>query len=65
VAELEDGGFELEISDNGVEEKRRASIEALEERVRILNGRLTVESSEQGGTLVRVAVPTYVAAATG
>jgi signal transduction histidine kinase len=65
VAELGDGGFALEITDNGVEEKRRASLDAIEDRVRILNGRLTVESSEQGGTLVRVAVPTYVAAATG
>jgi signal transduction histidine kinase len=65
VAELDRGGFALEISDDGVEERRRASIEAIEDRVRVLNGRLTVETREQGGTLVRVAVPAYVAAATG
>jgi signal transduction histidine kinase len=49
--------------DDGVEERRRASIEAIDERVKILNGRLTIDSGEHGGTLVRVVVPPYVAAA--
>jgi two-component system, NarL family, sensor kinase len=63
VRPREDGGFETEIADDGVEERRRASVEAIDERVKILNGRLTISSNEQGGTLVRVVVPAYVAAA--
>ena len=63
VLEREDGGFEAEIADDGVEERRRASIEAIDERVKILNGRLSIDSGEHGGTLVRVVVPPYVAAA--
>jgi signal transduction histidine kinase len=63
LSEREDGGFQTEITDDGVEERRRASIEAIDERVKILNGRLEVDSGEHGGTLVRVVVPPYVAAA--
>jgi signal transduction histidine kinase len=65
VGEREDGGFQTEITDDGVEERRRASIEAIDERVKILNGRLEIDSGENGGTLVRVVVPPYVAAARG
>ncbi|MGH3036758.1 MAG: sensor histidine kinase, partial [Gaiellaceae bacterium] len=65
VRRREDGGFETEIADDGVEERRRASIEAIDERVKILNGRLSVDIGENGGTLVRVVVPPYVAAARG
>jgi len=65
VLQREDGGFETEIGDDGVEERRRASIEAIDERVKILNGRLSVDSGANGGTLVRVVVPPYVAAAGG
>src|ERR671919_165078 len=65
VRELEDGGYETEIADDGVVERRRASIEAIDERVKILNGRLSVDHGEQAGALVRVVVPSYVAAAEG
>ena len=65
VRERDGGGFEAEIVDDGVEERRRASIEAIDERVKILNGRLTIASDEHGGTLVKVVVPPYVAAARG
>lgn len=65
VEELPDGGFATEVDDDGVDERRRASIEAIEERVRMLNGRLTIESREEGGTAVRVVVPAYVASAQG
>jgi len=65
LTEREDGGFQTEITDDGVEERRRASIEAIDERVKILNGRLEIDSGEQGGTLVRVVVPPYVAATRG
>jgi signal transduction histidine kinase len=65
VEELEDGGFATEVDDDGVDERRRASIEAIEERVRLLNGRLSIESRDEGGTAIRVVMPAYVAAAHG
>jgi len=65
VIEQADGSFLVELADDGVEERRRASIEAIEERVRILNGRLTIDTGEQGGTVLRVVVPAYVAAPAG
>ena len=65
VEELADGGFAAEVDDDGVDERRRASIEAIEERVRLLNGRLSIESREEGGTAIRVVMPAYVAAAQG
>jgi signal transduction histidine kinase len=65
VVELDGGGFAAEIDDDGVGERRRASIEAIDERVRILNGRLSVESREEGGTAIRVVMPPYVATAQG
>jgi signal transduction histidine kinase len=65
VEELADGGFATEVDDDGVDERRRASIEAIEERVRLLNGRLSIEPREEGGTAIRVVMPAYVAAAQG
>jgi signal transduction histidine kinase len=61
VEQDDGGGFVTEILDDGVGERRRASIDAIDERVRILNGRLTVDQGEEGGTSVRVVVPPYVA----
>jgi signal transduction histidine kinase len=63
VRKLEDGSYATEIGDDGVVERRRASLEAIDERVKILNGRLSVDHGERSGTLVRVVVPSYVAAA--
>jgi signal transduction histidine kinase len=63
VVELNGGGFAVEIEDDGVGERRRASIQEIEERVRILNGRISVESRTEGGTAVRVVLPPYVAEA--
>ncbi len=65
VAELADGGVAAEISDDGMGERRRTSVEAIEERVRVLNGRVAVAQREGGGTRVRVILPPYVAAADG
>ncbi|MEX0816720.1 MAG: histidine kinase [Gaiellales bacterium] len=60
----EDGGeFAAEIVDDGLGERRRASVEAMEERTQILNGHLAVEHRDGGGTLVRVVLPRYLAAA--
>ena len=61
--ELDDGRFRLGLTDNGMGERRRASIEAIEERVRILNARFFIDNLDEGGTAVRVIVPAYVAAA--
>lgn len=59
----EDGGeFAAEIVDDGLGERRRASVEAIEDRTQILNGHLAVEHREGGGTLVRVVLPRYLAA---
>ena len=65
VEELAHGDYATEVDDDGVDERRRASIEAIEERVRLLNGRLSIESREEGGTAIRVVMPAYVAAAQG
>ncbi|MEO8290919.1 MAG: hypothetical protein ABI649_08005, partial [Gaiellaceae bacterium] len=65
VEELPDGGFVTEVDDDGVDERRRSSLEAIEERVRMLNGRLSIEPRAEGGTAVRVIVPAYVAATQG
>jgi signal transduction histidine kinase len=63
VIELDDGGFAAEIDDDGVGERRRGSIEELDERARILNAKLSVESRAEGGTALRILMPPYVAVA--
>jgi signal transduction histidine kinase len=61
IAEGEEGMVETVIADDGAGERRRASFDDLEERARTLNGRLDVEAGEDGGTAVRVVLPSYVA----
>jgi signal transduction histidine kinase len=56
-----DGEIETEISDDGAGERRRRSLEVIEERALTLNGRMTVGSGENGGTAVRVVLPRYAA----
>src|SRR5919109_1629303 len=65
VVELDGGGFAAEIDDDGVGERRRASLEAIDERVHILNGRMSVETRDEGGTAVRIVMPPYLAPAQG
>ena len=65
VRESNDGTYETLIDDDGVGERRRGGIEDLEERVQVLNGRLTVESGPAGGTRVRVVLPAYAAIPAG
>jgi signal transduction histidine kinase len=60
-----DGSVTTRIADDGMGERRRAGIEELDERVRVLNGQVAVESPAGGGTLVEVVLPAYVAAARG
>jgi signal transduction histidine kinase len=65
VGAVEGGGYRLEVADDGVAERRRGSIEDIEERVRVLNARLNVDQGGDGGTRIVVDLPAYVAAATG
>ena len=59
IEEQRAGGIEAVIEDDGSGERRRASLEAIEERAAALNGRVRVEQAEGGGTLVRVVLPAY------
>jgi signal transduction histidine kinase len=61
VAERPDGSVETVIADDGAGERRRASFDEVEERARTLSGRLDVEPGDDGGTVVRVVLPPYVA----
>jgi signal transduction histidine kinase len=58
-----DGGVSAAIADDGVEERRGASLEAIRERARILGGTVSIEPGPEGGTVVLLVVPPYVAAA--
>jgi signal transduction histidine kinase len=61
VAEAENGTVETVIADDGAGERRRASFDDIEERARTLSGTLEVDAGEDGGTAVRVVLPSYVA----
>src|SRR5213080_2441655 len=54
MRETADGGVETAIADDAPGERRRRSLEELEERARTLNGVLTVDQGEEAGTTVRV-----------
>ena len=56
-----DAGVELTIVDDGAGERRRASVEAIEERAQPLQGRVRVEQLPDGGTELRVLLPPYAA----
>jgi signal transduction histidine kinase len=58
VAEVS-AGVEAVIQDDAPGERRRASYEAITERARSLNGRMSVDSDQNGGTVVRVVFPPY------
>jgi signal transduction histidine kinase len=61
VAPLEDGGVEALVADDGAGERRRRSYDSIAERARTLNGELTIDSGDDGGTTVRVVLPPYTA----
>ena len=50
---------EAVIFDDAPGERRRASYEEIAERARSLNGRMSVDSGADGGTVVRVLFPPY------
>jgi two-component system NarL family sensor kinase len=62
VAEVSSGAFFIRVEDDGVEERRRASVESIEERARLLGARVSVQTSARG-TLVEIELPPYVATA--
>jgi nitrate/nitrite-specific signal transduction histidine kinase len=56
-----DDGVEAVVADDGAGERRRGSFDAIAERARTLNGELTIDSGDDGGTTVRVVLPAYTA----
>jgi signal transduction histidine kinase len=62
IRQTAEGGVETSISDDAPGERRRRSLEEMEERARTLNGDLTVEHGAAGGTTVRVVLPPYAGA---
>jgi signal transduction histidine kinase len=62
VRQASDGTVETSVVDDAPGERRRRSLEEMQERARTLNGDLTVEQGANGGTTVRVVLPPYAAA---
>jgi signal transduction histidine kinase len=61
VTDSGEGLIETVITDNGTGERRRASYDEIEERARTLSGSVEVEAGQDGGTALRVRLPSYVA----
>jgi signal transduction histidine kinase len=59
VERTADGGFEAVVADDAPGERRRASFDAIDERARTLSGSLDVDQGADGGTTVRVVLPSY------
>lgn len=59
VQRTPDKSFLLEVSDDGHRERRRRNVEAIEERARMLQGVVTLDSTDDG-TRVVVAIPSIV-----
>jgi signal transduction histidine kinase len=62
LRQTDEGGVETLISDDAPGERRRRTLEELEERARTLNGDLTIDHGAGGGTTVRVVLPPYATA---
>jgi two-component system, NarL family, sensor kinase len=62
ITETDDGSVETTITDDGSGERRRRVFEALAERARTLQGTVEVDqSSDEGGTALRITLPPYTA----
>ena len=59
IERARDKSFELEVRDDGHRERRRRNLEAIEERARMLQGVVTLDSTETG-TVVNVTLPAFV-----
>jgi len=60
-AHTDDGGVVVDVADDADPERRRRSLEAIEERVLQVHGEIEVVVEEDHGTLVRVTLPAYTA----
>ncbi len=61
VQEVQDGRVEAVITDDGKGERRRATLDQIEQRASTLNARFSIDHGEEGGTTIRVELPTYAA----
>ncbi len=61
IGREQDGTFLVSVRDDGLGERRRASVETISERARLLGGKVTLDPGEQGGTVVLVRLPAYAA----
>ena len=59
IARMPDGGVEASIADDAEPERRRRSMESIEERVKQLHGRIRFDPSPGRGTRVVVTLPPY------
>jgi nitrate/nitrite-specific signal transduction histidine kinase len=59
ITDNADGEIETVVADNGTGERRTAALDAIDERAATLNGRFSVEQGADGGTAIRVVLPSY------
>ncbi len=61
VQEVQGGRVEAVITDDGKGERRRATLDQIEQRASTLNASFSIDHGEEGGTTIRVELPTYAA----
>jgi signal transduction histidine kinase len=61
IVETGDGGILAAVADDAEPERRRRSLESIEERVRQLHGTLEIGASDDGGTRIAVTLPAHTA----
>jgi two-component system, NarL family, sensor kinase len=61
IQRTDDGGAVATLLDDAEPERRRRTHEAIEERVEQLHGTLTIEPGDDGGTRIRLTLPSYAA----
>jgi signal transduction histidine kinase len=61
IREQDDGAVETCVADDAPGERRRRALEAIEERVRQLHGTIAMEGGDDGGTVLRISLPSYTA----
>ena len=59
IRELDDGSVETVVADDGAGERRRGALEAIEERVRQQHGTFALAAGGNGGTELRIVLPSY------
>jgi signal transduction histidine kinase len=61
ISRTDDGGAETTLIDDAEPERRRRTLEAIEERVEQLHGTLVIAPADAGGTRASVTLPSYAA----